>query len=86
MRIVFFHECRPYEFNRYVGKLSTCKNNKIHVKRNILYYMLYPLFKGILEDHDLEHVMLLQYGMLLLGSFEKKTSFTIYLVDSLAIR
>ena len=77
MRIMFFHECRRYEFDRYVGKLSTCKNYKIHVKRIILYYLLYPLFKGIFEDHDLEHVMLLQYGMLLLGSFEKKTSFTI---------
>jgi hypothetical protein len=39
------------------------------VKRNILYYLLFPLFKGILSENDLEHIMLLQYGMMLLGSF-----------------
>ncbi|XP_045026785.1 uncharacterized protein LOC123470533 [Daphnia magna] len=70
-RIKFFHACRPEEFDRYIGKLSTCKSYKVHVKRNILYYLLYPLFKGILEDHDLQHIMLLQYGMLLLSPFDK---------------
>ena len=71
-RIKFFHLCRPFGFDRYVGKLSTCKNYKIHVKRNILYYLLFPLFQGILDETNLEHIMLLQYGMLLLGAFNKK--------------
>jgi hypothetical protein len=71
-RIKYFHLCRPYGFDRYVGKLSTCKNYKIHVKRNILYYLLFPLFQGILDETELEHIMLLQYGMLLLGSFNAK--------------
>jgi hypothetical protein len=39
------------------------------VKRNILYYLLFPLFKGILSENDLEHITLLQYGMMLLRSF-----------------
>ena len=68
-RIKFFHLCRPYGFDRFVDKLEKCKNYKIHVKRNILYYLLFPLFKGILSENDLEHIMLLQYGMMLLGSF-----------------
>jgi hypothetical protein len=71
-RMGHFNFCRPYGFDRSVGKLSTCRNFKTHVKRNILYYFLYPLFKGILSDEDLEHIMLLQYGMLLLGSFNRK--------------
>ena len=71
-RIKFFHLCRPFGFDRYIGKLSTCKNYKIHVKRNILYYLLFPLFQGILDETNLEHIMLLQYGMLLLGAFNKK--------------
>jgi hypothetical protein len=71
-RIKFFHLCRPYGFDRYVGKLEKCKNYKIHVKRNILYYLLFPLFNGILDEDDLEHIMLLQYGMMLLGSFNGK--------------
>jgi hypothetical protein len=33
---------------------------------------LYPLLKEILSDDDLNHIMLLQYGMLLLGSFNRK--------------
>jgi hypothetical protein len=41
-----FNFCRPYGFDRSVGKLSTCRNFKTHVKRNILYYFLYPLLKG----------------------------------------
>ena len=71
-RMKYFHLCLPYGFDRYVGKLATCRNFKTHVKRNILYYFLYPLFKGILSDDDLNHIMLLQYGMLLLGSFNRK--------------
>jgi hypothetical protein len=68
-RIKFFHLCRPYGFDRFVDKLEKCKNYKIHVKRNILYYLLFPLFKGILSENDLEQIMLLKYGMMLLGSF-----------------
>jgi hypothetical protein len=49
-RIKFFHLCRPYGFDRFVDKLEKCKNYKIHVKRNILYYLLFPLFKGILSE------------------------------------
>jgi hypothetical protein len=61
-----------YGFDRYVGKLEKCKNYKIHVKRKILYYLLFPLFNGILDEDYLEHIMLLQYGMMLLGSFNGK--------------
>ncbi len=71
-RIKYFHLCRPYGFDRYVDKLEKCKNYKIHVKRNILYYLLFPLFNGILDENKLEHIMLLQYGMMLLGSFKRK--------------
>ncbi|EFX62643.1 hypothetical protein DAPPUDRAFT_120024 [Daphnia pulex] len=71
-RIKFFRLCRPFGFDRYEGKFSTCKNCKIHVKRNILYYLLYPLFQGIFDETNLEHIMLLQYGMLLLGAFNKE--------------
>ena len=44
----------------------------MHVKRQFLYYHLYPVFEGILPDIDLNHIMMLQYSMLLLGSFESK--------------
>ncbi len=47
-RMKYFHLCLPYGFDRYVGKLATCRNFKTHVKRNILYYFLYPLFKEFL--------------------------------------
>ena len=67
-RIKFFYLCRPYGFHRFVDKLEKCKNYKILVK-NILYYLLFPLFKGILSENDLEQIMLLKYGMMLLGSF-----------------
>jgi hypothetical protein len=42
-RIKFFQMFRAYGFDRYVDKLEKCINNKIHVKRNILYYLLFRL-------------------------------------------
>ena len=69
-RIKYFYLCRPYGFDRFVDKLEKCKNCKVHGKRNIFYYLLFPLFNGILDENELEHIMLLQYGMMLLGSFD----------------
>lgn len=34
-----------------------------------MYYYLFPLLEGILDDHELQHIMLLPYAMMLLGSF-----------------
>ena len=81
-RIKYFHLCRPYGFDRYVDKLEKCKNYKINVKRNILYHLLLPLFNGILDENELEHIMLLQYDMMLLGSFNRKPVPTKRLLDA----
>lgn len=38
--------------------------------RQFLYYLIFPVFSGILPDDHLEHIMLLQQAMLLLGGFK----------------
>jgi hypothetical protein len=58
--------------DRYVENLSGCCNYKMHVKRQFLYYHLFAVFEGILPGSDLDHVMMLQFSMLLLGSFESQ--------------
>ena len=69
-RIEFFRHCRPYDFHRHVDKFSSCSKYKAHVLRQFLYYFLFPVFEGILHEDELEHIMLLQYGMMLLGGYE----------------
>jgi hypothetical protein len=71
-RIAVFKSWKVNDFDRYVENLNGCGNYKMHVKRQFLYYHLYPVFEGILPDIDLNHIMMLQYSMLLLGSFESK--------------
>ena len=69
-RIEFYRHCRPYDFHRHVEKFSGCSKYKAHVLRQFLYYFLFPVFEGILHEDELEHIMLLQYGMMLLGGYE----------------
>jgi hypothetical protein len=45
-------------------------------------YFLYTLFKGILGDDKLEYIMFLQYGMLLLGSFNHKPVFIAIIAEA----
>ena len=71
-RIQYFKYCKPYEFDRCVGKFCKVKNYKIHVLRQFLYYYLFPVFHGILDEDILEHIMLLQQSMLLMGAFDRK--------------
>ena len=71
-RIAVFKSWKVNDFDRYVENLNGCGNYKMHDKRQFLYYHLYPVFEGILPDIDLNHIMMLQYSMLLLGSFESK--------------
>ena len=69
-RLKLFHNCRPYKFDRYVGLFSQCEKYKLHVLRQFLYYLLFPVFYGIVDEENLEHVMLLQYAMILLGAYK----------------
>lgn len=70
MRLRYFRQCRLYEFDRFVGPFEKCGSYKIHELRHFLYYLLFPVFTGILDDSILEHIMLLQFSMMLLGSFD----------------
>jgi hypothetical protein len=72
-RLKFYRHCHPYEFDRYVGSFSQCGKYKGHVLRQFLYYLLYPVFDGIVEEDELEHIMLLQYAMMLLGAYKTST-------------
>ena len=68
-RLERFKQCKLYEFDAHVGPLNTSKNYKFHVLRQFFYYHFFPAFRGILLQSDLQHVMLLQHAMLLLGGF-----------------
>lgn len=68
-RLAIYREWRPNDFDRFLGKVSNFSTSKMHVKRQFLYYLCFPVFEGILEDSELEHIMMLQYAMFLLGSF-----------------
>jgi hypothetical protein len=72
-RLKFYRHCHPYEFDRYVGSFSQCGKYKGHVLRQFLYYLLYPVFDGIVEEDELEYIMLLQYAMMLLGAYKTST-------------
>jgi hypothetical protein len=71
-RIAVYKSWKVNDFDRHVGNLSGCGNYKMHVKRQFLFYHLYPVFEGILPGFDLDHIMMLQFSMLLLGSFESQ--------------
>ena len=68
-RLERFKQCKLYEFDAHVGPLYTSTNYKFHVLRQFFYYHFFPAFRGILLQSDLQHVMLLQHAMLLLGGF-----------------
>ena len=69
-RIAAFKCWKVNDFDRVVGNLSNCGSFKMHVKRQFLYYHLFPVFEGILSEYEMEHVMMLQHAMMLLGSFD----------------
>ena len=69
-RIAAFKFWKVNDFDRSVEDFSKCGSYKMHVKRQFLYYHLFPVFEGILSDSELEHIMMLQYAMLLLGTFD----------------
>lgn len=72
-RLKLFEKCKPSEFERHVRSLSNCiEKYKMHELRDFLMYNLFPVFSGILQGNQLENIMLLQYGMLLLGGFDPK--------------
>lgn len=71
-RIKVFKSWKVMEFDRSIDLLTYVKHYKTHVKRQFLYYYLHAVFEGIMDDSELEHVMLLQYAMLLLGTFQSK--------------
>ena len=69
-RLFVFQGCKPLEFDRHVRSLSKCvRKYKHHELRQILYYLMIPLFADILQDGHFEHILLLQQAMLLLGGF-----------------
>lgn len=68
-RLKYYRSCRPSEFRNYVSQLLNCRSYKTHEARQLLYYLVYPAFIGILDRSELDHAMLLQYGMLLLGAY-----------------
>ena len=78
-RITAFKCWKVNDFDRVVGNLSNCGSFKMHVKRQFLYYHLFPVFEGILSEYEMEHAMMLQHEMLLgtfdpLFLFQKRTS------------
>lgn len=69
-RLAIIKQCKPSEFDRHVRPLSKCVNKyKHHELRQVLYYCLLPVLKGVLTKDRLDHIMLLQQSMLLLGGF-----------------
>lgn len=69
-RLFMFQKCCPLEFDRFVRSLTQCVNKyKDHELRQFLYYLIFPVFSGILNSVDLEHLMLLPQAMLLLGGY-----------------
>lgn len=71
MRLKYCRSCRQYGFDRYVETLDNFKHFKTHVKRHFMYYYLFPVFEGILDDDELQHLMLLPYAMMLMGSYNR---------------
>jgi hypothetical protein len=69
-RLDIFKLCKPLEFDRYVRSLTTSVSNyKDHELRQFLYYLLYPVFNGILAKEKVDALLLLQQSMLLMGSY-----------------
>lgn len=69
-RLALFEGCKPFEFDRHVRNFSKCVSKyKHHELRQFLYYLLFPVFNGILKKEPFEHLLLLQQAMLLLGGF-----------------
>ena len=69
-RIAYYRAWKPNDFDRPVENLTKCGSYKMNVKRQFLYYHLFPVFEGILNKFELEHIMMLQHAILLLGSFD----------------
>ena len=69
-RVKIFKLFKTKEFDRAVETSGSWAGMKMHVKRQFLYYHLFPVFEVILDKHTLEHIMHLQYAMLLMGSFD----------------
>ena len=66
-RILFYGQCKPWEFDRKLRSFSSCGKYKHHELRNLLMYYQFPVFFGILPESDLLNIMRLQKGMILLG-------------------
>ncbi len=72
-RLELFKKCKPLEFERHVRSLSKCaKKYKHHEIRDMLMYILIPVFTGILKEEHFENILLLQYAMLLIGGFSNE--------------
>ena len=72
-RLKLFKKCKPFEFDRHVRSLKNCVNKfKHHELSDLLMYLLFPVFSGILSEEQFNNLMLLQYAMLLLGGFSTK--------------
>jgi len=66
-----FQKWKPSEFDRNVRSLVTCgEKYKFHEIRQFLYYLLFPVFNGVLSPEHLENILRLQYVMLLLGAYD----------------
>jgi hypothetical protein len=69
-RLIIFKLCKPLEFDRHVRPLTkSVSKYKDHELRQMLYYLLYPLFFKILDKPQFENILLLPQSMLLLGSY-----------------
>lgn len=69
-RIMIVQQCKPNEFDRRVRPLTKCAAKyKHHELRQFLFYLLFPVMKGVLSKERLVHIMMLQQSMLLLGGF-----------------
>ena len=69
-RLELFSACKRLVFERHVRKLTPCVNNyKDHELRQFIYYLCYPVFTGLMNKDKLDTLLLLQKGMLLLGSY-----------------
>ena len=72
-RLKLFKKCKPLELERHVRSLSKCaKKYKHHEIRDMLMYILIPVFTGILKEEHLENILLLQYAMFLIGVFSNE--------------
>lgn len=67
-RLKLFQACKPCEFDRHVRSMVKSVNKyKFHELRQLLYFLIFPLFDGVLQDHDMLNLLRLQHAMLLLG-------------------